>query len=77
MEVKLHNYYPLYSLAFVALLNYRQYLSSLLLMVGAKAEKWVLSSNEKKLELSNEPDSIFSQLKDLNYMIRDLNTYHC
>ena len=52
---------------FVALLNYRQYLSSLLLMVGAKAEKWVLSSNEKKLELSNEPDSIFSQLKDLNY----------
>ena len=52
---------------FVALLNYRQYLSSLLLMVGAKAEKWVLSPNEKKLELSNEPDSIFSQLKDLNY----------
>ena len=36
-------------------------------MVGAKAEKWVLSSNEKKLGLSNEPDSIFSQLKDLNY----------
>ena len=52
---------------FVAFLNYRQYLSSLLIMVGAKFDRVSKGKTLNYTKLSTQLESIYSQLEKLDY----------
>ena len=52
---------------FVSFLNYRQYLSSLLTLVGAKTERRTAIENDCEKDKKDEFDSVYTQITKLRY----------